>query len=183
MTIKFNFGTKISKERLAKIIALAEQGIGGEKKNAEEIIQRLLAENKITVADIDESAEETKQLYTLKWEDERSKHLVFLMLKKVVGNKLENIKMFRSHGNAKKLDVMMNPSQYVEFRYLYDLYLEELNKEISALFKAFVFKNDLFKADKDSTPPKAQPNPDEIDRIVKHMKGIDPLNVRKAITA
>lgn len=184
MTTKFDFGTKISGERLAKIVALAKQGIGGEKKNAEEIIQRLLAENKITVADIGESAEETKQLYTLKWEDENSKYILFMLVKKLIDDDLSNIKIYMYHGNSKKVDMMLAPSKYVELVYHYDLYCEEMKKELQAVFTAFIFKNKLYNESTGKRNPNAKEMPQEdIDRIVKHMKGIDPLNVRKALTA
>ena len=40
------------KERLLKIYALAQQGVGGEKENAEAILQRALAENQLTLDDL-----------------------------------------------------------------------------------------------------------------------------------
>ena len=40
------------KERLLKIYALAQQGVGGEKENAEAILQRALAENNLTIEDL-----------------------------------------------------------------------------------------------------------------------------------
>lgn len=72
------------KERLLKLYALAQRGVGGEKENAEKILKQLLLENGMSIEDLERS-ENTKRergdkwiLYTMREGKELKKAYLFL---------------------------------------------------------------------------------------------------------
>lgn len=87
------------KELLRKLRALAEQGVGGEKLNAQKKLEEMLKKYNISDKELDE---ETVELYHFKVRGERERLLIAQIMYKVC-NRKDNIFTFRHDLTGRKL--------------------------------------------------------------------------------
>ena len=131
----------ITRSTLKKILALAKEGVGGERKNAEEIINKLLKENKISVTDL-EGHVESEEFFKFHFGNENEELLACQVIYKVANK--NSFQFYRGHGNAKYFHAKLKPSQYLQAEYLYGVYLDEMRKEMKALSLAFILRNKIY---------------------------------------
>ena len=164
--------------RLRKLRELVRRGIGGESRNAEEILTRLLEKEGMTLDQfLSEDTEEVSS-YKFRFWDRWDKQLLFQIYSMI---KDTNKISYSKYKRTKELIFELTKSQYIEFSYLYEIYRKALSKEFDRETSAFIIKNNIFsnsnKSDREPTPEEMK----ELDKIYSKLSGTDFVQVRKAI--
>lgn len=162
--------TKITK-LLTKIKSLAEQGLGGEKIEAEKLLAKLLKKYNLSEADL--GSEELQELeLTFKGKEEET--LLLQICYKVFGNldtttsKVYRYKYGKGSRNTKLIEC--TPSQAAQIVLYYDFYRELWKQEKAKLLEAFIQKHSLFGK---SSGEGVELSPEELKDLYKRMGALD----------
>ena len=136
--------TENLRERIRKIQALAERGVGGEKETAEKKLKSLLAANNMTEEDL---VEEETHYYLFSYSGgEYRKKLLGQIIYKVLGHE-QPIRLYHSKGTRNKYGVYCTPAQKIEIDLDFEFYCNIFEKEIDIFLTAFIQKQELFPQD------------------------------------
>lgn len=154
---------------LAKIRALAEQGVGGEKVEAEKLLAKLLKKYNLSEADLgSDEYQELKLIF--KNEDEKS--LIHQICYKVLGSKDEvcnRVFQYRyGKGSRSTIIIECTPSQATQIAIYYDFYRELWIKEKQKMLNAFFQKHELF-----GTGTGRKISSEEYQDLIKRMNALD----------
>ena len=139
------------KERLLKIYALAQQGVGGEKENAEAILQRALTANNLTIEDL-LKGQNYKYRRWFKYSNIAERTLIVQILCKIQNKSMLSVSIA---SNSKEIGVELTHQETVLASMLVDAYLMAFRKEAKKLQKkqqeekkllltAFIHKHNIF---------------------------------------
>ena len=131
-------------ELAKKLKALADKGIGGEKINAEKMLNDLLKKHNLTIEEIEG---EKKQDYYFNVAEKRYWNLLYQIIKNVN----YKIRCFGEIPKTKirqhKLDgnylIECTTCEYVEIEAKFDFYSKLFKSELDTFFSAFIEANDL----------------------------------------
>lgn len=170
-------------EKLRKIKALAENGVGGEMIAAQEALDRLLKEYGLTMEDI---ADDKRETYEFKYSNEREMALMMQVIVHLFGSKSHVYNTGRYNKKAKYVFLEMTKVEYLDMRGTWDYYRREwkkyLEKGLKELLSAYILKFDLY----DITPnPEDKPS-ERLDfetmmRIRMMSEGVDAAPFAKMI--
>lgn len=138
-------------ELAKKLKALADKGVGGEKVNAEKMLNDLLKKHNITIEDVE--GEKTEN-YFFKVKPEDSNLFIQIVKRvrydlKVYGEvPAKKIKELHLKGNY---FTTCTAFEFIEIRTMFDHYTELYKKELDIFFGAFLTANDLL-----AKPPKSE---------------------------
>ncbi len=178
------------RELAEKLLALAKQGVGGEKENAEAALLRHLKKHGLTIADIE--GDEMTELQ-LPWElmqrgQDRSIYNMFQMqiLINVIGqNRMmgtRHVRMADAKSEAGKAGfniVQCTKAEAVEIEAKLDFYWKDFVEQERVFFIAYVQKNKLFSSEKPEHEVFVDP---KLARNVQRMSGvIDQKSFRKQL--
>ncbi len=141
-----------------KLKALADKGVGGEKINAQAMLDALLRKHNITLEEV-EGEKENDYYFTLK----KDEGILWSQICKRVNYKLKcygpfpqnKVKELRLEGNNM---VTCTASEYIEIESMYHIYSRLYKEELELFYRAFCHANDLLvmspesKKIKDLTP-------------------------------
>lgn len=172
-----NANNKI-RERILKLHKLVEQGIGGEKQNAQKILDKLLAKHGITLSEITDDDQEEE--FIIKFKGAFEKRLLTQIIGKII-----NRKTFGCI-NRGKLHFYATKMEHVEILTLFSVYKNALSREFEDLFVAFIHQQDIFPPQKDDQAgtndrPKTPEERSRIRKLASMMSTIDKVNVYEAI--
>lgn len=162
-------------EKLRKIKALAENGVGGEMIAAQEALDRLLKEHGLTLEDI---SDEQRNDYEFKYSNERKMALMMQVLVHLFGSKSHVFRTGRFAKKGKVVFLEMTKLEYIDFKNMWEYYRREwkkyMEKGLKEMLSAYVLKFDLY----DITPnpddkPSESPDFSTIMRIRIMSEGID----------
>lgn len=125
--------------RLRKLMALAERGEGGEKQNAQRMLDKMLERHGLTIHDLTDERREIRWFPAPKAIDQR---LAGQIMAKVCGT--SKIGLYTSKGRPKQIGVEVTPAEAVEFEIHYDTLRKALAEHFEDAFSAFVQANKLF---------------------------------------
>jgi hypothetical protein len=163
-------------EKLRKLLALAQQGIGGEKENAQSRLESLMKKHGVT---IDEIGEESREMQWFKPERGTfEKRLMLQVLAAVCGN----VSTWRCAGKRGQIGVKVTKSEQLEINLRYDAYVVAMKKEMAICYSAFVQTNKIFHAD---APHADESEVDmvELTRIALAMMGMSRVPIRRTLSA
>lgn len=176
-----------AKDLILKVAALAQQGVGGEKENAEALLNRLLKANNMTLADL-EAAKNVKRERMFFIGEPNFEQLLTQIVCKVL-----NVNNFSSfyYKSIKKIGLQLTDREFVRVSMLFDIYsaafkrernklLKQQRLDRKILFSAFIHKHELYP----NTPnqnPKNKKSEDEIWAILKMMKDLEDVQVREEL--
>lgn len=167
--------------RLRKLRELVRRGVGGESRNAEEILARLLEKEGITLDQFLSEDEEVINSYEFRYWDRWDQELLFQIYSMITDT--YNITC-RKRKKTKVLIFELTKSQYIEFSYLYEIYRKALSKEFDREFNAFIIKNNIFgsspscvKDSKNLTPEELE----ELNKVYNKLAGTEFIKIHKAI--
>ena len=176
--------TNAIEEKLAKILALAERGVGGEKTNAKNILEKLLKKHRLTLDDIvnNSTQELTRKEYKYKTATERT-----LLIQIFVSITNDNHGPYWSRRGTRIIAFDLTVIDHVELKEMYKYYNKLLKEEMSCIVKAFIWKHELHsnQKDKNSSSDK-KGNRDNMLRVqgmMSNMKKSDFISTRKRIEA
>jgi len=128
-------------ELLLKIKQLADSGVGGEKVNAQKMLEELMKKYNISE---DELCEETIKEFQIKLPKGFKVHeLAVQVFYSVVGCRNDK-KFFSGYTERNKRFVFCTPAEFMEFEAKYKFYQHYLEKESNRFYKAFVQANHIF---------------------------------------
>lgn len=125
---------------LDKLKALAEQGVGGEKINAEKILRKILQKQGKSFEEFiaNKEKEETK-IYSLRYKTQYEKKLLLQVLHYVL-----NLHEIRTVIYNSTIHIRLTEYQYIEVSTIYTILKAELKKELDITLEAFIVKNRIF---------------------------------------
>ena len=128
-------------ELLRKIQALAERGVGGEKRNAEELLARMMAAYSITEQDL--KKDEIK-FQTFPYKTDLDRRLIKQMIYMVTGETPCGVKRVATGRTLKEVGVDCTDAQRVEIEIARRFYAEAMEKDLDVFFVAFCKRNNLY---------------------------------------
>lgn len=132
---------------LKKLKALADRGVGGEKENAQQMLQRLMDKHGISLEDIEGEVKRRRDFFI---SDEQMK-----FFKQVVGSVVGREYVYKSRrGDRRKKKLIaldLTDADYIEIDAKFDFFWKAWEKDVLLFYKAFVQKNHLY----------SKPNDDE----------------------
>lgn len=154
--------TKEVKNKLQKILALAEKGSEGEKITAQKLLDELLKKYELTLEDIAQSEEEKKVEICLRSEME------FNLLSQII-YKVKNVSGF-----GKRYIIKCTESQRIEINNQFEFYNKLFKKEYAKekkkfredFFCAYVHKHKIWNESNDDEET-TNSQPIDLDRLIK----------------
>lgn len=128
-------------ELLKKIKALAEQGVGGEKENAQRTLKKLMEKYGITDDDLDD---EKVQFFDIKMPKfYNSSALASQVMYSIVGvPTADNRKGLYRRG--KSFSIKCTTAEFLEFQAKFKFYCHYFKEELKIFYQAFVQANRIF---------------------------------------
>lgn len=133
-----------TKERLKKLYALALRGVGGEKVQAQAILDKMLKKYAMTLDDLDE---ENVIECEFEYHGKENERILKQTIYKVTDDKnsFYNLQYTYSGRACKtRLRARCTAAQKVEIEFLFDFYKRVWEKEKEALLQAFIQKHRIF---------------------------------------
>lgn len=164
------------KSRLLKLLALAERGVGGEKKNAQRFLDRELKKHGLTIADLDDSESSLIECaFVFKNKNERQ------LLVQVLCMVMKSDRIFlRTPKGSKKILIKLTPFQKFEVDMFYSVYKRDLAKTLDNAFIAFISKNNIFSGI--AKEASSEISKKDAFEIAQMMQGIQKTEVHLAIS-
>lgn len=126
-------------DKLRKLQALAERGVGGEKANAQRMLEKLLARHGLT---LDHLADERRDMHWFAAPTTFERRLACQILAKVCNT--DEPPAYRNRKRPKQIGVEVTPAEAIEFELHYDALRKALEEHFQEAFSAFVQANRLF---------------------------------------
>ena len=150
--------------KLRKLLALAQRGEGGEKDNAQRMLEKLLARHGLTIGDL---VDDSREIRWFPISTNYDRRLAAQIMSKICDS--ESPGLYISKGRLKKIGVEVTPSEAVEFELHYETLRKALITHFDDAFSAFVQANHLFPA----TPSEEQlPSLNDRDMRVMSMASV-----------
>lgn len=169
------------KERLKKLYALALRGVGGEKEQAQVLLEKLLKKYAMSLDDLDE--EEVIE-YHLTYHGKEQRKLLIQTVYKVLGD-TDSLFGLRYTASGRKcrttLGVRCTAAQKIEIEFLFDFYTRVWEKERAALLEAFIQKHDIFGNLKEGEKPR-ELTAEELEKLHALMRGLSDEKPLKQLT-
>lgn len=158
-----------TKEKLSRLKALAERGVGGERDNAGKLLDKLL--NKYG-ARLDELDDEREQDFIFKYSGKEQQALLVQVASYVIGESEHCFYCATPSGKRSKtkMCIACTKAQKLEIEFLFDFYKRLWEKEKKTILTAFCLKHELFPQKTSEIPDDEKPTPQEIERIKKAMQ-------------
>lgn len=179
------------KERLIALYNLSQQGIGGERENAEEILQRTLKLHNMTMEDFLNDAEK-KMLYWFPVKDKQEGELI----KQIIGKIINSHQVLTHHSHKEKLiGFELTQAEIISASMLCSLYLkafrkekqkiiQQHKKELKHIWAAFVLKHNIFPAKESAESDDAGKNENYDPKLItKQMANMEDVQVYPQLEA
>lgn len=155
--------------RIRKVLSLAENGVAGEKDNAQRILQKLLDKYGLSMSDIIEESQDI----VVAWYNYKDRHHKDLLMYCVatVTNKTVTSWVPR-HGHAKKLAFKLVAGDHLEVAAMYEYYKKLWNDELKTFYKAFVGKHGLGSSVSGRDGPKTGMSDEELEKLMAYFRGL-----------
>lgn len=152
-------------QRIKKLQALAERGVGGEKDTAEKMLQKMLEKNGIQSLDELQSEETEYTLFSYNGKHER-KLLVQCIYKVITA--AGDRRFYHSKGTRQKLGIYCTKAQKLEIELEFAFYRNVFYEELDIFMSAFINAQGIFPPD---APKESHDELNERDIKIAHMAG------------
>lgn len=183
-------------DKVLKVKALAERGTEGERANAERMLKELMEKYGISDADIESEAVE---LFVIDVENIIYIQLLVQICNNVIGHDIKIYNLNRDDSTVvNAIEELSNrgygdmsathaiectKANFIEIKMMFDLYREDLKKQIDTFMYAYFMKNSLLaKAPEDGK--QKEPSKEDLEMLKKAMMmemGIDKKEIHKMI--
>lgn len=131
-------------QRIKKLQALAERGVGGEKETAERMLQQLFKKNGINALEELESEEPEYTLFS--YNGKHEKKLLRQCIYKVMTAAKEPT-FYHSKGTRQKVGIYCTKAQKIEIELEFNFYRSIFYDELDTFIDVFVQAQDIFPPD------------------------------------
>ncbi|MGX9758876.1 DUF2786 domain-containing protein [Clostridioides difficile] len=122
-------------EKIRKVKALADNGIGGEQESAQRILNRLMKKHSISIKDLEVKDVEK---YYFRYKDDIEKKILVQVIGIVTGLDYA----YKVH-RRKEFKVECTIAKKVTIDMYFDFYKKAFNKELKSFLYAFFYKNNM----------------------------------------
>lgn len=166
--------------RLRKVLALAKNGVGGERENAERQLNAMLKKYGFTMSDIDDASKEEIKL-DFSCNDEFEMALARQVSSMVIG---EFVDIYTIRGSrAKKAHIFCTKAQAVECEITYNALREAMANHFRLSYRAFIQANKVFPPSSGDVPEKDLSPKEKADlfKVLSMSQHIERTTVNKQI--
>lgn len=172
------------KDRIRKVLALAQQGVGGEMEAAKVQFAAMLEKYGLRLEDI--TSEEQRE-YEFKYRNKDEMSILIGVIYNAFGSDSNIAKEARISKYYKVIKMKLTEIEHIDISNAYDYYRKAYAREkramLKAMFPAFVNKHALFDiAERGDDQPGRQLSPDELLRIFTIMRGMESPSYRKQLS-
>lgn len=146
-------------DRIRKLKALAERGVGGEKETAEKFLQKMMKEHGIQ--SLEELLGEKTDYFLFSYNGKYESAILRQVMYKVLG--AENFEIYVPKRMKQKYGVYCTNYQSIEIALEYDFYKNAFYEELDVFIQAFIQKQYIFPLD----APVVEGDVDDPDTIKK----------------
>lgn len=131
-------------QRIKKLQALAERGVGGEKTTAEKMLQKMLEKNGIS--SLDELEKDEVEYFLFSYKGRHEIKLLKQCMYKVMGHS-DHTKYYRTAGTRQKIGIYCTKAQRIEIELEFEFYRNVFYEELPSFMNAFIQAQSIFPAD------------------------------------
>lgn len=131
-------------QRIKKLQALAERGVGGEKTTAEKMLQKMLEKNGIS--SLDELEKDEVEYFLFSYRGRHEIKLLKQCMYKVMGYS-DHTKYYRTAGTRQKIGIYCTKAQRIEIELEFEFYRNVFYEELPSFMNAFIQAQSIFPAD------------------------------------
>lgn len=164
------------KQRLYKLVALAERGASGERENAEARLDKLLAKHGIDKSEFLET--ENVLDYDFSYSSAMEKRLLIQIIASF------GFDSYTPYRSVKKLCIECTRAQGAEIGLQFDVYRKALKEEIEMTYDAFIHAQNIFPENDGDDEERPARTKEEVARALKMLRradGMDKVHVTKGI--
>jgi len=160
--------------RIRKILALAEQGVGGERENAKSILQKLLDKHGLTVEDIvREEKDQQQQIYSFRYKSKLESDLLHQCYCCVIP---QSERTHYKRRGRKCLGFKLTLLQKLELENYWNYFRGLWKQELKLFFLTFIHKHDIFAHTTSPSDMESKLTQEELDRMMDLMSGLSRSN-------
>lgn len=131
-------------QRIKKLQALAERGVGGEKTTAEKMLHKMLEKNGIS--SLDELEKDEVEYFLFSYKGRHEIKLLKQCMYKVLGYS-DHTKYYRTAGTRQKIGIYCTKAQRIEIELEFEFYRNVFYEELPSFMNAFIQAQSIFPAD------------------------------------
>lgn len=131
-------------QRIKKLQALAERGVGGEKTTAQKKLAKLLKDNGIN--SLDELQKEEYEYTIFSYNGKHEIKLLRQCMYKVMGAKSDRTE-YKPYGRRQKIGIYCTKAQKIEIELEFEFYRNVFYEELSTFMDAFIQAQKIFPED------------------------------------
>ena len=131
-------------QRIKKLQALAERGVGGEKTTAQKKLAKLLKDNGIN--SLDELQKEEYEYTIFSYNGKHEIKLLRQCMYKVMGAKSDRT-AYKPYGRRQKIGIYCTKAQKIEIELEFEFYRNVFYEELSTFMDAFIQAQKIFPED------------------------------------
>lgn len=131
-------------QRIKKLQALAERGVGGEKTTAQKKLAKLLKDNGIN--SLDELQKEEYEYTIFSYKGKHEIKLLRQCMYKVMGAKSDRT-AYKPYGRRQKIGIYCTKAQKIEIELEFEFYRNVFYEELSTFMDAFIQAQKIFPED------------------------------------
>lgn len=168
-------------ELLKKLKALAEKGVGGEKENAADKLQKLMDKHNITWDMLNDDVKKRKE-FKIHKDDET---FFFQVVSSVVGN--TKYQSYRGEERKAKRRYIFDLTdvEFIEISTKFEFYLKKYKEDLKIFYSAFIQKNELYRKQTDEEKEERKPltpeEKEELWRMMQMMSGMKRHQLQKQL--
>lgn len=133
--------------RLLKVLRLAQQGVGGEKENAEALLEKLLRKHSMTLADLEGGPDSPQIRIWLSAADAEERIVLSQLAIRLFGTKR---KLWTQQGRY-EVGMDVSAAEKAAIEIAWDVYRAAFAEARHALVLGFCFKHDLYASEDSGT--------------------------------
>lgn len=174
-----------TKQRLIKILNLAKRGVGGEKENAQRMLDALLKKHGMTINELLD--EDIKSIVWFRYKNKTEKILFAHCCLKVIDG--WDRSRWSSKVRKNQYGVQVTKAQEIELGLMFaahrKAFSKELDKQVDRILAAYVHSNNLFSntPSEEAESGTSEISMDELEAIIALARTMKPTPVHKAIEA
>lgn len=165
-----------AEELIAKVKALAEEGVAGEKENAKVLLEKLCRKHNIKLSEIDDSS---ILKFDVNFGSKYEKRLLNQVFYSVVGDIDENKGFYTYIHRHRKGCLECTKAEFIEIQAKFNFYKYHLEKDMKLFYDAFVQRNNIYPPDEKCKPREEKTHffltDDEL-KILSMCKGLEKHN-------
>lgn len=160
-------------ELMKKLRALAERGEGGEKENAQALLEKLMEKRHVAEADL---TEQRKTLHFFTYHGKWEKQLVLQVAYKITDEWRKAYYLKRGKNSRSSVGLVCTEAEALQIQIASEFYSRLWAEELELFFQAFIVKHELFGA------PEPGEEPEKLDaetlrRLDWMMKGMQDKDI------